>query len=187
MKTWVEMGVPWDGSFSQIIAFDAPINGTGGVTNRLTIKKPEIDFIKSLNVGSVKNWNWAADAPSGLLYQSKDGFSIDECVDWNWVGSPSPSGSEHLNDRNVMCFSAMQNGMAQVVAIPKSVNYGQYKDFPWLIQQVYGNYSWMPALWRMPLFDPSTFPHTKGNGEFWLPQEWLFERVGEVAVPWLGV
>lgn len=186
MKSWVEMGVVWDGSFSQIIAFDAAVNGTGGVTNRITIKKPEIDFIKSLNVDSSKSWGWAADAPRRLLYQSKDGYSIDECVDWNWIGTPSPSGAEHPNDRNVTCFSEYDHGMARVVAIPKSTDYEQFRDVPWLIQEVYGNYGWMPPLWKMPLFEPSTFPHTKGNGGFWIPTDWLLDKVGTVKVSWLA-
>jgi len=182
MKTWAEVGQAWDGSFSQTIAFDAPVNGTGGVTNRLTIRKPEIDFIKSLNVDSLKTWRWAAAAPTGTLYQSKAGYSVDECVDWNWVGTPSG----HIESRNVMCFFGFQNGLAQVAAAPKSASYEQYRNVPWLIQNVYGNYGAVPLLYKIILLDPSTFPHTKGNGGFWIEKKWLHEKVGTVQVPWLA-
>ena len=181
MKTWAEVGEVLDGSFSQIVAFDAPVNGTAGVNNRIIIKKNEIDFIKSLNVNSQKNWKWAADAPRGLYFQSLDGFSIDDSVAWNWVGAPSG----HVEQRNVMCFSAFQNGLCSVVAAPKSGDYGQFRDTPWLIQNIYGNYGAMPLLYKSILFDPSTFPHDgKSQNGFWIEKKWLHEKKGTVQVPW---
>lgn len=190
MKTWTEYGIPFDGSFSQTIAFDAPINGTGGVTNRLRLKKTEIDFIKSLNTApGLKSWAWAADSPTGLYYQSRPGESIDKSVDWNWVGTPS--GRPY--DRNIMCFSSFQNGLAQVVAAPRSSNYEFARNIPWLIQRIWGNYrdgtpenSWNsgPHLWNTLLFDPASgFETTKGQRGFWIDQNWLFEKVGEAQVP----
>lgn len=182
MKTWAEKGWAWDGSFSQIPAFDAAVNGTAGVTNRLRITKTEIDFIKSLNLDSPKTWKWAADAPHGLYFQSVEGCSIDACVDWNWVGAPSG----HIEQREIMCFSNFQNGMAQVVAAPRSFNYEWARGIPWLIKNIYGNYGAVPLLYKSILLDPSSgFPTTKGNKEFWLDASWLFEKVGEVQVPWL--
>ncbi len=183
MKTWLEKGWSWDGSFSQIPAFDAAVNGTAGVNNRLRITRIEIDFIKSLNTNSLKTWTWAADAPTGLYFQSVAGYSIDDCVDWNWVGAPSG----HVEDREIMCFSNFQNGMAQVVAAPQSSNYEWARDIPWLIKNIYGNYGAVPLLYRSILFDPSSgFPATKGNQCFWLDASWLYQKVGEVQVPWLA-
>ena len=181
MKTWAEVGQPLDGSFSQTVAFDAPIHGTAGVTNRLTIKKPEIDFINSLNIHSEKSWKWAADAPQGLLYQSILGISIYDSVEWNWVGTPSG----HTENRNLMCFSAFTDNLAQVVAAPKSTTYEQYLDIPWLIQNIWGNYGAIPLLYKIILLDPMTFPHTKSNGGFWIEKKWLYSKIDTVSVPWL--
>lgn len=192
MKTWEEFGRPYDGSFRQAEVWDAAVGGTAGVTNRLRLGRREIDFLKSMNTApGLRDWNWAANAPTGLYYQSIDGISIDDEVNWNWVAAPS--GRPY--DRNVMCFSAFQNGRGQVVAVPKGADYKRCAEIPGMMQRVWGNYrngtpenNWNcgPLLWNAMMFNPATFPHTKGNGGFWLDQSWLYEKVGEVQVPWIN-
>jgi len=192
IKTWSEMGVAPDGSFSQIPAFDAPINGTAGVTNRMILGKAEIDFIKSLNDGSVKDWKWAAGLPRGNYFGSMDdGTSIDKRVWWNWVGAPSG----RPDDRNTMCISAIMNGRAKVVAAPKSTSYEQYRHITWLVQRIWGNYregteknyyNSGPVLYKTLLFDPdSGFVTTKSNKGFWIDAAWLHAKIGTVQIPWM--
>ena len=191
IKTWTEMGWEPDGSFSQIPAYDAPINGTAGVTNRMILGKTEIDFIKSLNVDSVMSWDWAAHGEWGYYYGSmEDGTSIDESVWWNWVGAPSG----RPNDRNTMCISAFVNGMAQVVGVPKSASYEQYRNVPWLVQRIWGNfrrgvpenkYNSGPVLYKSILFAPdSGFVTTKSNRGFWIDAAWLHAKIATVEIPW---
>ena len=190
MKTWAEVGQPLDGSFSQIVANDAPIRGSGGVNQRMKIGVAEINFIKSLNgvgSGSAKTWDWAASwgdtTWGGYFGRLEDGTSTDVAVWWNWVGAPSG----HTNDRNIMCISTIVGNMAQVVAAPKSADYEQFRDVDWLVQRIWGNYGSMPQLYKTLLFDPAWgFETTKSNRGFWIDVKWLFQEIGQVEVPWVA-
>jgi len=183
-----------DGSFSQIIASDTSLQGIGGVTQRMLFDKPLIDFIKSLNgpgSGSTKTYEWATlwgpTTWGGYYGRLEDGTPVDQKVWWNWVGTPSADQSKpgHGNDRNVMCIDAYKNGMAEVVAAPKSTSYEKYRNIPWLVQKVWGNYGNMPQLWITLLVDPSSgFVTTRSNQGFWIDANWLYKKVGVAQIQW---
>lgn len=191
IKSWNEMNIPLDGSFSQIVTFDAPVNGTGGVTNQMVLEKTEIDFIKSLNTGgSIFAYPQLYSGRHGTTWGNyyrvlDDGTSPDLRVWWNWVAAPS-SDIKYGRPRNKMCVSNVVNGMAQIVTVPKSPSYEQYRGIDWLVWKVWGNWNGMPQLWNMLALDPASgFETTKSLKGFWIPIEWLYAEVGTVTISWL--
>jgi hypothetical protein len=176
----------WDGSFGQNVTQPAPNPNAGGGTaaNFVTIKKPEIDAIKALNVASLKTWKWAADAPVGLVFQSVNGYSIDDLVNWNRI-APTSALPEFGGDINYVCVSQIVNGFAELVGMPKCINYSLYFNVEWVIQKIHGNYGSFPLLYKIITWDAcSGFAISKGECGIWVPLSILAQKIGEVPVPW---
>ncbi len=197
IKSWYEIGITLDGSFSQLPASD------GGVTSGLLLKTPEINFIKSLNGPGTGSWSWgwAADKPKGLYYQSIDGVSIDQAVYWNWVAAPSPDQriTNYNGVRNVMCVSKIVRmygeDYAFVVGAPKGIDYSKYQQ-DWLVQPVYGDWEWqtksgtwagMPHIYNAYMFDPASgfAMKTASDKQFRFPAAWLYKYISTDSIPWL--
>ncbi len=180
MKSRDEMGVPDNGSFA--IANVYP----GGQTSWVMLGKTEIDYIKSLNVNSMKSWTCAAQSV-GTVYLSRDGYSTDERVVWPRVIATS----EDTSNRNQVCVSGygVLSGKtyAYIVAIPQSADYEQYRNIAWLNQRLYASYGGHPLLWIMPLFDPdSGFQVDKGPTMLAIDPNWLYRKIGETQIPWMS-
>lgn len=173
--SWRESGYgPLDGSFSQYPASD------GGVNARLKLGSAEIDFLKSINTGSLKDWGWAAGEPEGDYYQT-----IDSVTWWNWVAPASPDPQLRPGDRNYIGVSEFIGDMAQIVACPKGIDYSVCNGVDFLSWKVYGNYGSMPLLWNTIPFSPSGgFETTKSNRRFELNRKYLGQKIREADIPW---
>ena len=185
-----------DNSFTQEAAnaspsqFDSP-----SVSNKATFGKTEINFLISKNKNPdgtwiYKNWQWAATGYTGAYYQEIQGYSIYDKVNWNWVVPASPNP----HDRNFVCVDAKVNGFYEIVAAPKMANYDSISRIYWLNYKVAANYRACidPAtcnmgeyLWNGFLFDPSTFPNTKGNNGYWAEEKYIHEVTSILEqIPW---
>ena len=185
VNTWEKVGMPNDGSFRQAVLFPSPDKNSGGGTaaNFVRLGRAEIDYIKSINVNSFRNWKWAADASERLIYQSRPDFSIDMSVDWNRI----TGCSKDVNNVNVVAVSRTYNGFFRVTGIPRQLtgDYFIFKKYPFLNHLMFGNYGSLPLLYIMPLFEPdSLFYTSKGGRGMWLESIWIKEQVGTIKGPW---
>jgi len=184
VTAWIKS--EWDGSFSQHITYPAPnINSGGGTSaNYVRLTQKEIDATLTLNINSVKDWKWAADAHNGLVFQSIDGIDIHTSVDWNRIAPAS--GLPEFGDKiNYVCVSQVVNGFAELVGMPKGTDYQKYFNVRWVIQHIYGNYGGFPHLYDIVTWDAcSGFVISKGECGIWVPVSILAQKIGTVNVPW---
>ena len=186
MQWWKNIGNPWDGSFSQFVACPNadPNSGCGVSANFVTLNTKWIEATKRLNVGSAKPYSWAAanDHPplSGLVFQY-NGIDVNTSVNWNRIAP----ASKDSNNLNFVCVSQIQNGYAEIVGLPSSVNPDLYSDVVWAVQNVFGNYGSQPLLYKIYTLDGcSGFPISKGGCGTWVSKEFLYKMVGTALVPW---
>lgn len=190
LKNWTEYNKAKNGSFADVMLWDYPSKflGTTGVTVMLTLRKPEIDWIKQLNTNSVKSYSWAV-APTGAIYfdiPDGSGGYLDNNLKVQWNRIAFASG-ENDPVRNRVCVSRIVNGYGSIVGVPyqASGDYLRFSKYDWLVQPVRGEYGAVPTLFYCPLFDSTTgyLPLSKGNSGMWIPIDWFYKSDGVFQIP----
>ncbi len=173
------------GNFSAITLFADPKGVTGGQTNWVQLSASEVDYIKAINANSYKTWVWAAGT-TGQIY-----VGDEHVTPIRWPRIALGSNETGLN-RNQVCVleRSLDGKLAHIQGIPRSSDYSQFTQYPWLFNTAYTVYPADPGipnrtgdlpLYKMPLWEPSSgFVISVGGGTgLWLPAQFLARKLGE--------
>ncbi len=186
LKSWREAGKAGlsVGNFTAITLQPQPLDHSGGGQSCwVELNLPEIRWIQQINTASVRTWGWACENVPGTLYLGTHDDEYQETtVRWPRIalGSPDTSFLSLRNQVRVLEYSG-DHRYARIEGIPRSADYSRFAARRDLVLTAYTVYpdgrSGEEPLYRMPLFDPSTFKSSLGGTGLWLETSWLHSRV----------
>ena len=176
--------VPVNNSWAAVRSWDQEVGGTAGVTQRIKIRRREIDWL-ILTQGR-PFWQWAAAQGTGKVYNTA-GQDL-WAAEWAWWPCIAQASSP-LYPRVLITIDAFSDSgrRVRVVCLRRRDDYSAVKYNTPQTPRIFARNGYDAKggyIFYEPLFDPRDFDRSTGRGtEIWLEREFLHALVRKEQDP----